>query len=301
MRVGFVGLGKMGSQMVARLLNNSHEVVAHDVDPAAVNRVKRLGAIPAVERSDMVAALGAKPVVWLMIPSKFVDNEISELLKLLPKGSIIVDGGNSDYRKTLQRYSRCQEKDVELVDVGTSGGVLGLNNGFSMMVGGTAAAVRHVEPLIKSLAQTQGYRHFGPTGTGHYVKMVHNAIEYGVMESYAEGYRLLHEGPIKDIDLAAVSAVWQRGSIIASSLNGMAGDVLRGRPQLDHTDGVVFETGETGWALEVAKETGIELPAIEAAVKVRKESEKGSINFATRLLAGLRNAFGGHPLNRPDA
>lgn len=301
MRVGFVGLGKMGSQMVARLLSSNHEVVAHDVDPVAVGRVRRLGAIPAVERSHMVDLLGSKPVVWLMIPAKFVDNEIGELLKLLPKGSIIVDGGNSDYRKTLQRYSRCQEKGIELVDVGTSGGILGLNDGFSMMVGGTNAAVHHVEPIIKALAQTQGYKHFGPTGTGHYIKMVHNAIEYGVMESYAEGYRLLHEGPIKGIDLAGVSAVWQRGSIIASSLNGLAGDILKRHPHLDNTDGIVFETGEAGWALEVAREADVETPAIDAAVKVRKDSEKGAVTFGTKLLAALRNAFGGHPLNRPDA
>jgi 6-phosphogluconate dehydrogenase len=301
MRVGFVGLGKMGSQMVARLLSSNHEVVAHDVDPTVVGRVKRLGAIPAVERKHMVDLLGPRPVVWLMIPAKFVDNEISELLKLLPKGSIIVDGGNSDYRKTLQRYSRCQEKGIELVDVGTSGGILGLNNGFSMMVGGTHAAVHHVEPIIKALAQTQGYKHFGPTGTGHYIKMVHNAIEYGVMESYAEGYRLLQEGPIKGIDLAGVSAVWQRGSIIASSLNGMAGDILRRNPQLDNTDGVVFETGEAGWALEVARGADVDTPAIDAAVKVRKDSEKGTTTFGTKLLSALRNAFGGHPLERPDA
>jgi 6-phosphogluconate dehydrogenase len=301
MRVGFVGLGKMGSQMVARLLSSSHEVIAYDVDPTAVKRVKRLGAVPAVERSHMVDVLGGKPIVWLMIPAKFVDNEVNELLKLLPRGSIIVDGGNSDYRKTLQRYSRCQEKGVELVDVGTSGGILGINDGFSMMVGGTDVAVQYVEPLIKALAQTGGYKHFGPTGTGHYIKMAHNAIEYGVMESYAEGYRLLREGPMRDIDLAAVSAVWQHGSIIASSLNSMAGSVLKRNPQLDHTDGVVFETGEAGWALEAAREAGIDTPAIDAAVKVRKESERGSTTFGTKLLAALRNAFGGHPLNRPDA
>jgi 6-phosphogluconate dehydrogenase len=300
MKVGFVGLGKMGAQMVARLLNNSHQVVAYDVDPAAVQRVKRLGAITALEREDMVAQLGAKPVVWLMIPAQFVDNEVKQLLKLLPAGSIIVDGGNSDYRKTLERYSRCLEKDVELVDVGTSGGVLGLNDGFSMMVGGAPAAVHYVEPLIKSLAQTQGYGHFGPTGTGHYIKMVHNAIEYGVMESYAEGYRLLREGPVHDIDLAAVGAVWQRGSIIASSLNGMAADVLRKHPQLDNTDGVVFETGETDWALNVAEEAGIDMPSVTAAVQVRKASEQGQTTFATRLLQSLRHAFGGHPLNRKD-
>lgn len=298
MKVGFIGLGRMGSQMVARLLNSSHQVVAYDVDPIAVRRAKRLGTVPAETREELVAHLGKKPVVWLMIPSKYVDSEVKELQRLLPEGGIIVDGGNSDYRKTLQRYSRCQEKGIELVDVGTSGGVLGLNNGFSMMVGGTHAAVRHVEPLIKSLAQTQGYKHFGPTGTGHYIKMIHNAIEYGVMESYAEGYRLLKEGPLRDIDLAAVAQVWQRGSVIASSLNGMAADVLRKHPQLDNTDGVVFETGETGWALEVADDVSVEMPSIDAAVKVRRASEKGKSTFTTKLLASLRHAFGGHPLRR---
>lgn len=298
MKVGVIGLGRMGSQMVARLLNNSHQVVAYDVEPEAIQRIKRLGAVPAETRQELVEKLGPQPVVWLMIPARYVETEIKELLELVPKGGIIVDGGNSDYRKTLQRYSRCKEKGIELVDVGTSGGILGLNNGFSMMVGGSNAAVRHVEPLIKSLAQTQGYKHFGPTGSGHYIKMVHNAIEYGIMESYAEGYRLLKEGPMRGLDLADVANVWQRGSIIASTLNGLAADVLRKHPQLNHTDGVVFETGESGWALEVAEEASIDMPSVDAAVKVRKASEKGDITFATKLLASLRHAFGGHPLHR---
>lgn len=298
MKVGFVGLGRMGSQMVTRLQDQSHQVVAYDVDPEAVRRVVRVGAQPASSREEMVSMLGAHPVVWLMIPARYVDEELAMLLKLLPEGSTIVDGGNSDYRETLRRYSRCLEKGIELVDIGTSGGVLGLKNGFSMMVGGTPEAVRRVEPLIKSLAQTQGYRHFGPTGTGHYVKMVHNAIEYGMMESYAEGYRLLREGPIRDLDLAAVADVWQRGSIIASTLNSLSGQILRQHPDLEHTDGVVFETGETGWALEAAEEAGVPMPAIETAVKVRKASEQGEITFATRLMAAMRNAFGGHPLKR---
>lgn len=301
MKIGFIGLGRMGSQMVARLLNQSHQVVAFDVEPDAVRRIVRLGAQPAQSREEMIKLLGDNPVVWLMIPARYVDAEMSELWKLLPKGAIIVDGGNSDYRQTLQRYSRCLEKGIELVDVGTSGGVLGLHNGFSMMVGGAPQAVRRVEPIIKSLAQTQGYRHFGPTGTGHYVKMVHNAIEYGMMESYAEGYRLLREGPMKDIDLAAVADVWQRGSIIASTLNGLSAQVLRKHPDLDQTDGVVFETGETGWALETAKEAGVPMPAIETAVEVRKASENGDVTYATRLMAAMRNAFGGHPLKRDNS
>lgn len=297
MKVGFIGLGRMGYPMVARLRSSSHDVVAYDIDPAAVKRVKRLGATPVTEHGELIAALGRKPVVWLMIPAPYVDNELKKLLPLLPKGSIIIDGGNSDYRKTLQRYSRCQEKGVELVDVGTSGGVLGLKHGFSMMVGGEPDAVRYAEPLIKSLAQTQGYKHFGPTGTGHYIKMVHNAIEYGVMEAYAEGYRLLHDGPIRDLDLAGIANVWQQGSIIASSLNGMAGDILRRHPQLDHTDGVVASTGEAGWALEVANQMGLEMPAIRVSADARQESQRGAVTFGTRLLAALRYAFGGHPLH----
>lgn len=296
MKVGFVGLGRMGAQMVARLLNYGHQVVAYDVNPDAVKNVRRLGAKTVYDRESMIAELGGRPVVWLMIPADYVDGEIQELLKILPKGAVIVDGGNSDYRKTLQRYSRCQEKGIELVDVGTSGGVLGLNNGFSMMVGGTDEAVRLIEPLVKSLAQAQGYHHFGPTGAGHYIKMVHNAIEYGMMESYAEGYRLLREGPMPGLDLKAVSEVWQRGSIIASSLNAMAGEVLHKHPDLDHTDGIVMETGEARWALEVAKDAGIDMPAVEAAARVRQASATGAVNFGTRLLAALRNKFGGHPL-----
>ncbi len=298
MKIGFIGLGRMGSQMVARIMNNSHQVVAYDVEPEAVHRIKRLGATPVLTREELIAELGERPIVWLMIPARYVEEEVTYLLRLMPKGGIIVDGGNSDYRKTLQRYSRCQEKGIELVDVGTSGGVLGLNDGFSMTVGGSDEAVHQVEPIIKSLAQAHGYRHFGPTGTGHYIKMIHNAIEYGIMESYAEGYRLLKEGPVHDIDLAGVAEVWQRGSIIASSLNGLAADVLHDHPQLEETDGIVFETGETGWALEVAQDVSVDMPSIEAAVKVRRESEKGRINFSTKLLASLRHAFGGHPLRR---
>jgi 6-phosphogluconate dehydrogenase len=280
--------------MGARLLNARHEVVAYDVNEAALDRARKLGAAIARDHKSLIAQLGARPVVWLMVPSKFAGDEVQALLKFLPAGSIIIDGGNSDYRKTLQRYSRCLEKQVELVDVGTSGGILGLNKGFSMMVGGTKEACTYVEPIIKTLASSEGYRYFGATGTGHYIKMVHNAIEYGVMESYAEGYRLLREGPFRDIDLAGVAQVWQRGSIIASNLNGLAGDILAKDPKLTQTDGIVAETGEADWAAEVADGLDIDMPSLKAAIAVRKSSEKGNVTFATRLLAALRHAFGGH-------
>jgi 6-phosphogluconate dehydrogenase len=294
MKIGFIGLGKMGSQMVVRLLNARHEVVAYDVNEAALRSAKELGATTVLDHKELVAQLDKKPVIWLMVPAKVVDDEVRALLADLPAGSIIIDGGNSDYRKTLQRYSRCLENDVELIDVGTSGGVLGLNRGFSMMVGGTKEAFTRVEPVIKTLASPGGYRYFGPTGTGHYIKMVHNAIEYGLMESYAEGYRLLREGPFQGIDLAHVADVWQRGSIIASNLNGLAGDILAKDPKLTQTDGIVAETGEANWASEVARGLDIDMPSLDAAIAVRETSEKGNVTFATRLLAALRHAFGGH-------
>lgn len=295
MKVGFIGLGKMGSQMVARLLNARHEVVAYDVDPGAIAKAKQLGAQVTKTREELVSQLGPKPVVWLMIPAKSVDTEIHTLLNLLPSDSIIIDGGNSDYRKTLQLYSRCLERHIELVDVGTSGGLLGLNKGFSMTVGGAKEAFRHVEPLIKTLARPHGYKHFGPTGTGHYIKMVHNAIECGIMESYAEGYRLLQEGPFRELDLAQISAVWQHGSVISSTLNKLAGEILANDPKLTKTDGIVTKTGEVDWAIEVARDSNVEMPSIEVAVSVRGSSESGNVTFTTRLLTALRHALGVHP------
>jgi 6-phosphogluconate dehydrogenase len=234
-----------------------------------------------------------------MIPAAAVEPEVAEWLKLIPQGSILIDGGNSDFRKTQQLSETVNAAGSHLVDVGTSGGVWGYQNGFSMMVGGSDTAVTAVEPALKSLIMPEGaYHHFGPSGSGHFVKMTHNAIEYGMMESLAEGYHMLKAGPFKGLDLAAAGEVWQHHSVVTSWLNELSRDALKGNPELEGIDGFVAESGEARWTLESAREHGLELPAIQAAFDVRLASQQGKTNFATKLLAAMRNAFGGHNLNK---
>jgi len=219
-------------------------------------------------------------------------------LEILQPGSIVIDGGNSDFRLTQKRGQLSKEKSVHFVDVGTSGGILGLKNGYSMMAGGEQEAIDTISPILDTLAPPNGWHHFGETGSGHYVKMVHNAIEYGIMESYAEGYRMLHDGPVQKIDLAAAARVWQQGSIIESLLNSLNAEILSEDPELSGVDGFVKESGEARWTLEAAKDNNIDLPAIQTAFNVRLESQKGNINYATKMLAAMRNKFGGHAINK---
>jgi 6-phosphogluconate dehydrogenase len=295
MRIGFVGLGKMGSQIVVKLLQHGHEVVALDVNPEAVAAMAKAGAIAAQDRTDLVSQLPSPAVVWLMIPAQLVEAELDEYLKILPPGSIIVDGGNSDYRNTQARAKRTAEHNLTLVDVGTSGGIMGLKNGFSMMVGGPKPAVDIVEPLLSVLSEpTGGFHHFGPTGTGHYIKMVHNGIEYAIMQAYAEGYDLLANGPIQPIDLDAVANVWQEGSIVSSKLNELIADIYADSPDLHEIAGTVDESGEGKWTAETAEAAGVPMPALGAALQVRRDSRTGHINHGTKLLAAMRNRFGGH-------
>ncbi|GAC1390822.1 MAG: decarboxylating 6-phosphogluconate dehydrogenase [Candidatus Saccharimonadales bacterium] len=298
MKIGIVGLGKMGAQIAERLLNCDHHVEVFDIDQVAIEKAVRLGAHENKTREELLKNLDTPAIVWLMIPSQFVQEEIDKWLALLPPKSILIDGGNSDFRLTIQRAEQAAKKDIEFIDVGTSGGILGLQNGFSMMIGGNAKAVETIDPIIKALAQLNGYHHFGPAGSGHFVKMVHNGIEYGLMEAYAEGYRLLKEGPFKDLNLAAAASVWQHGSIIGSSLNELTGQVLQENPELNEVSGYVAESGEARWTLDVAKEKEIDLPVIQAAFDVRVASQTGTVNFATKLLAAMRNRFGGHNLNK---
>lgn len=299
MKIGFIGLGKMGSQMTKRLLADNHQVTVFDVDDQAVESMAQTGAETNDSRKQLIDGLDPV-VVWLMIPSQFVDEELDKLLELAPEGSVLVDGGNSDFRQTTRRYQRCREQGVSWVDVGTSGGVKGLEEGFSMMVGGDDTAVETIRPVLETLAQTNSWHHFGGSGSGHFTKMVHNAIEYGIMESYAEGYRMLQEGPYPDLDLAAAGNVWQHGSIISSFLNELTIEALNQNPDLDGVDGYVDESGETRWALETAKQHNIEMPAVEAAFEVRRESQQGKTNFATKLLAAMRHQFGGHAINKEN-
>lgn len=299
MKIGFIGLGKMGSQMVARLLAAGQEVVVTDHNPASIEALAGQGAIAAANREELVAGLGETVVIWLMIPAEYVQEEVVALLQLVPKGGIIIDGGNSDFRLTRKRDAMCQAVGVTLLDVGTSGGVMGLQNGFSMMVGGDKPAYETVKPVIQALAQVGGYNHFGPSGAGHYIKMIHNAIEYGAMQAYAEGYRLLKDGhDYTELNLADIGEVWQHGSIIASNLNGLASEILKANPELEDIDGYVAESGEARWTVETAKSQEIQMPSVEAALNVRLASREGKADFGTKLLAGTRNAFGGHDINK---
>lgn len=299
MKLGFIGLGKMGSQMVRRLVRDGHRVAVFDIHSDAMKLVEQYGAVPCDSKQDLVNKLGTSAIVWLMLPSGVVDTELQDLLDMLPPGSILIDGGNSDFRLTQKRARLAHQQHVHFVDVGTSGGILGLTKGFSMMVGGDRTSYEKIEPIISSLAQPDGYHYFGRSGAGHFVKMVHNAVEYGIMQSYAEGYHMLKEGAqYPNIDLAAVARVWQHGSIIKSDLNALVEKIFEQNPNLTGIDGYVAESGEARWALETAKKAKIEMPATDLAIKVRLSSQKGKTDFSTKLLAAMRRAFGGHSINK---
>lgn len=300
MKIAVAGLGRMGMQIARKLAENGHEVIAHNRSKEPIDEAVSYGAKAAYEKSDVIDAFkGEQLVLWVMIPSDVVDEELDKWLDLAPKGSIIVDGGNSDFRLTKKRSETVAAKGCALIDVGTSGGVWGYQNGFSMMAGGDAAAFKVVEPALKTLAQPEGgYHHFGPSGSGHFVKMVHNAIEYGMMESLAEGYRMLKDGPYNELDLAAAGEVWQQSSVVTSWLNDLARQALSENPTMEGIEGFVAETGEARWTLEVAKEMNIAMPSIQASMDVRQASQKGETNFATKLLAAIRNKFGGHAINK---
>lgn len=300
MKAAVVGLGKMGMQVVQKLAESGNDVIALGKYDEQVSEAASHGAKAVSTRDEVIKLFASdKPVLWLMIPSAKVDDEISEWQKLLPPNSLIVDAGNSNFQESQKRAQQLTQAGHQFMDVGTSGGILGLANGFSMMVGGDEATYKEIEPILAELAKPRGsYAYFGAAGCGHFVKMVHNAIEYGYMESLAEGYRLIHEGPYSKVNLAEVSRVWQNGSIIESALNELAGQAFGENPELEGIDGKVAETGEARWSLEYAKSLNQNMPSIEAAFDVRLASQKGSVSFATKLLAVLRNKFGGHEINK---
>lgn len=298
MKIAIIGLGKMGGQIARKLHDGGHDVIVNDHHAEHIATAVAWGATPANSRADVVAAFGGDPVVvWLMISAGAIDDEIKTWVDILPAGSILIDGGNSDYRGDPTRASIVAAHDVQLLDVGTSGGVWGYDNGFAMMVGGDEATYQTVTPLLDALAKPRGgHAYFGPSGSGHYVKMVHNAIEYGMMESLAEGYRVLKDGPYQ-INLAKAGDIWQDSSVITSWLNDLTRQTLHENPNLDHISGDVAESGEARWTIETAHRDHITLPAIEAALDVRLKSQRGETNFATKLLAAMRNKFGEHDIN----
>jgi 6-phosphogluconate dehydrogenase len=303
MKIAVAGLGRMGMQIAHSLVRDGHEVFAQNRSPEKVDEAVTFGATAAYAAADVAKAFGSQQaVVWLMVPAEVVDEELDNWLKVLKAGDIIVDGGNSDFRQDKLHYEKVKAAGLELVDAGTSGGIHGFDNGFSIMVGGEPSAVQVVAPALDSLVKPKGaWHHFGPSGSGHFVKMVHNAIEYGMMESLAEGYHVLKDGPYKGLDLAAAGEVWQHGSVVESWLNELSRQALAENPLLEGISGFVAESGEARWTLEVAETANLPMPSIKAAFDVRLASQQGKTNFATQLLAAMRNKFGGHNLNGPGA
>jgi 6-phosphogluconate dehydrogenase len=301
-KIAIVGLGKMGSQIAKKLHEDKHEVIVYNRSRKSIDEMASLGIRGAYEKADVVKYFeGEQAVIWIMIPSDAVDQELADWLKILPKNSILIDGGNSDFRLTKKRSELVSKNGSVLLDVGTSGGIWGYQNGFCMMAGGNKKTFEIIEPILKTLSLPSGtYHYFGESGSGHFVKMTHNAIEYGMMESLAEGYRLLKEGPYKNIDLISAGDVWQHHSVITSWLNELTVNALKmekENPELKNVEGVVVESGEARFALETAKDFKIAMPAIQNAFEVRIASQKGEVNFATKLLALMRNQFGGHKIN----
>ena len=303
MKIAVHGLGRMGMQIAHKLVDGGHQVIAHNRTMEKTIEAEQFGAIKTESKQQVVEAFGGEQaIIWIMLPANIVDEQVDEWFTLLPEGSIIIDGGNSDYRLTKKLNDRVKEHGMRLIDVGVSGGVWGYQNGFSMMSGADdKSAFDALEPALKSLAVPEGgYAYFGPSGSGHFVKMVHNAIEYGMMESLAEGYRILKEGPYDSIDLAAAGEVWQHHSVITSWLNQLCRDALKENPELSGIDGYVAENGEAKWTLETANQMNIPMPSIQAALDVRIASQKGEVSFATQLLSAMRNKFGGHAFNKDD-
>lgn len=299
MKVGVVGVGKMGGQIVDKLLAAGVETVVYDVDRLMAEACGERGAVVAESRLDMLARLGEQPIVWLMIPSQFVEAEVAAWVDLLPAGAILIDGGNSPFHDTIRRADMAAQRSIRYIDVGTSGGIRGAEHGFCLMMGGDEATVEALSLIWEALTVPEGrYARVGAVGAGHYVKMIHNGIEYALMQSYAEGYDLLKYGEMSGLDLAVIARVWQGGSIVQSSLNDVIAAVLDENPELDGVEGYVADSGEGRWTYQAAERAQVAMPALREALAVREASQHGHHIFATKLLAAMRNKFGGHPLNR---
>ncbi|NDV69005.1 phosphogluconate dehydrogenase (NAD(+)-dependent, decarboxylating) [Dysgonomonas sp. 25] len=297
MKIGFVGLGKMGGNMVKRLLLAGHQVVVYNLTQPEIDDAVSSGAVPAKDLKDLVGKLDGRKLVWLMVPAgKPVEENIAQLVTLLSKDDIIVDGGNSYWRETVERGKKVAEKGIHYLDCGTSGGVWGLQNGYCLMYGGNKNACDFAEPIFKSLAPENGYMYCGESGAGHMVKMVHNGIEYGMMQAYAEGYEIMKNSPY-NVDLEKISRVWMNGSVVRSWLLELIGNALEGNENLDGIKDYVADSGEGRWTVQTAIDFDVPAHVITASLFTRFESRQES-SFAMKLLAAMRNQFGGHAIKK---
>jgi len=299
MQLGFVGLGKMGGNMVERLLRDKHEIVVYNRTPDKVQEYAKKGAAPSSSHKDLVSKLRGRKTVWLMVPSgNAVDQNISDLVPLLNKGDIIVDGGNSYYKDTVRRFNTLQASGIHYVDSGTSGGIWGLRNGYCLMVGGDKEPVTHLDSVFRTLAPPDGYLHCGASGSGHLVKMIHNGIEYGMMQAYAEGFDILKASPY-GLDLQRIAHLWNQGSVVRSWLLELAESALTKDPALKDLEPWVADSGEGRWTILESIERDVPAPVLALSLQMRFASrEKNS--FAFRLLAALRNEFGGHAVKAKE-
>ena len=297
MEIGFIGLGKMGMNMVARLQRDKHRIVTYDRQPTVVAQAEREGAKGTASLEALVAELSPPRAVWIMVPAgKPTEDTIEALATLLQPGDTVIDGGNTHYHDDVRRAAALKPRGLHYVDVGTSGGVWGLQLGYCLMVGGEEATVTRLAPIFTTLAPQHGWGHFGGPGAGHFVKMVHNGIEYSMMQGYAEGFELMSKSEYM-LDLPKVAKVWMHGSVVRSWLLELAAEALAQDPKLQKLQGYVEDSGEGRWMVLDALDKAVPVPTLAAALFTRFRSREQN-SFAERLLAALRNAFGGHAVQR---
>jgi len=300
MKIGMVGLGRMGSNMTTRLLRGGHQVVVFDRSAGAVQGAASAGASGTGSLADLVAQLEPPRAVWIMVPAGDpTESTVADLSALLSRGDAVIDGGNSNYKESMRRGAQLASRGLSFVDVGTSGGIWGLREGYSLMVGGAKDAVDRLRPIFETLAPAadRGWGHVGPSGAGHFVKMVHNGIEYGMMQAYAEGFSILRHKTELSIDVAQVSEIWRSGSVVRSWLLDLVSNALRNDPSLDGIAPYVADSGEGRWTVAEAIDLDVPAPVITLSLLERLRSRDRD-SYADKLLAALRGQFGGHEVRR---
>jgi 6-phosphogluconate dehydrogenase len=294
MRIGMIGLGKMGGNMAQRLVQGGHEVIGYDQYPPPDQRVKEMGAGIVPDLKALVAQLPAPRAVWLMVPAgKPTQDTVDELAKILSPGDLIIDGGNTKFTDDIARAESLKPKGIHYMDAGTSGGIWGLKVGYCLMVGGEPEDFKLVEPILKTLAPPNGYMHCGPVGSGHYVKMVHNGIEYAMMQSYAEGFEIMKASRYPSLDLGKIADLWNQGSVVRSWLLELTALALKQDPGLDKLQAWVEDSGEGRWTVEESINNAVPAPVISLSLQMRFRSRQDN-SFGARMLAAMRQQFGGH-------
>ena len=302
MKIGMIGLGKMGANMNTRLLRDNHQVVAYDLSADAIETAVKNGAEGATTLDEVIAKLDTPRVAWVMVPAgKPTEATVAALAEKMDAGDIIIDGGNSNYKETMRRAETLSQKGIHFVDVGTSGGVWGLAEGYSMMVGGAKDAVEHISPVLKTLAPGEdfGWGRVGPSGSGHFVKMVHNGIEYGLMQAYAEGFEIMRAKQEFDLDLHNIAEIWRFGSVVRSWLLDLTANALADDQELSDIKGWVSDSGEGRWTVFEAIDLDVPAPVITASLQSRFVSRQDE-SYAAKILAAMRNQFGGHAMKKSE-